>query len=63
MSFRASESAMREMLQGLVAPPGAMPAAVRPRQTGSNQGIAQVAAVRQSHIGINPLPVLVWLDS
>jgi hypothetical protein len=47
----------------LVAPAGAKPAAVGPRQPGSNQGIAQVAAVWQLHIGINPLPVLVRLDS
>jgi hypothetical protein len=36
-------------------------AAIGPRQTGSNHGIAQVATVRQLHIGINPLVVLVGL--
>jgi hypothetical protein len=47
----------------LVAPARAMPTAVGPPQPGCNQGIAQVATIRQPHIGINPLPVLVWLDS
>jgi hypothetical protein len=45
-----------------LAPPVAMPAAVRPSEASRNQGIAQIAAIWQSHIGINSLVVLVELN-